>query len=268
MYVMRFPGGKSKALTLSYDDGSQSDRKMIEILDRYGIKATFNLNSENSRRSEWHIDLDEMVKLCSKGGHEIACHSKTHPFLEQLPPSNATDEILGDRLNLEAALGSFVRGMAYPFGTFNDTVVEILKNSGIVYSRTVRATEDFGLPSDWLRLDPTCHHDNPRLMNLSERFLNTDRSARAPWLFYLWGHSFEFERNNNWDVLENFCMKMSGRDDVWYATNIEVYDYVKAFESIIYTADVSAAYNPSAIPLYLGWQEKNIEIMPGETVRL
>lgn len=42
---MRFPGGRAKALTLSYDDGVQQDHRLISILNRHGLKCTFNINS-------------------------------------------------------------------------------------------------------------------------------------------------------------------------------------------------------------------------------
>ena len=42
---MRFPGGLAKALTFSYDDGVEQDIRLVEILDKYGMKGTFNLNS-------------------------------------------------------------------------------------------------------------------------------------------------------------------------------------------------------------------------------
>ena len=42
---MRFPEERAKALTLSYDDGVVQDERMIALLDKNGIKATFNLNS-------------------------------------------------------------------------------------------------------------------------------------------------------------------------------------------------------------------------------
>ena len=37
--------GKKKAVTFSYDDGVTQDRRLVELLNRYGLKATFNLNS-------------------------------------------------------------------------------------------------------------------------------------------------------------------------------------------------------------------------------
>ncbi len=42
---MRFPGGRKKALTLSYDDGVEQDRRLMQIMDAHGLKGTFNLNS-------------------------------------------------------------------------------------------------------------------------------------------------------------------------------------------------------------------------------
>ena len=42
---MRFPGGKKKALTLSYDDGVEQDIRLIDIMKKNGLKGTFNLNS-------------------------------------------------------------------------------------------------------------------------------------------------------------------------------------------------------------------------------
>ena len=40
-----FPGGKTKAVTFSYDDGIVSDKKLVKILNEYGMKGTFNVNS-------------------------------------------------------------------------------------------------------------------------------------------------------------------------------------------------------------------------------
>ena len=41
--------GKMKAVTLSYDDGVAQDIRLIELLDRYGLRATFNLNPDRQR---------------------------------------------------------------------------------------------------------------------------------------------------------------------------------------------------------------------------
>jgi hypothetical protein len=60
------------------------------------------------------------------------------------------------------------------------------------------------------------------------------------------GHSFEFARQNNWEVIEDFCKKVSGRDEIWYATNLQIKRYLSAVRSLVYTADETMVYNPTA----------------------
>lgn len=253
---MRFPGGLAKAMTLSYDDQQRQDKRFVEILNKNGLKCTFNINSgyygniADKDLPNGRMSLEEMREAYR--GHEVAVHSLTHPFLEQLPVSMVTEEVLGDRKNIERDFGGICRGMAYPYGTFNDTVVEALRACGIVYSRTIRATESFAIPRDWLRLDPTCHHANPRLFELFDRFFG-NHNGRAPWLFYLWGHSFELDRNvpnNSWEHAEKFCERAGGHDDVWYATNIEIYDYIAAYKSLVWNANGTEVYNPTATDIW------------------
>ncbi|MCA0758761.1 polysaccharide deacetylase family protein, partial [Paenibacillus sp. N4] len=91
-------------------------------------------------------------------GHEISAHTVTHPFLEQSPDDQIAEELIADRRNLEAIAGYPVRGMSYPFGTYNDRVVRSLPVLGIEYARTVQSHGGFHMPDDPLRWHPTCHH--------------------------------------------------------------------------------------------------------------
>ena len=271
---MRFPGGKCKAFTMSYDDGVQQDVKLISIMRKNGVKGTFNLNSgvfaaEGTVYPEGQIHrrmtLNECKKAYAGEDIEVAVHGLTHPFLEQLSRGECTKEILEDRINLEREFGCMVRGSAYPFGTTNDNVVESLKACGIAYARTVVSTHAFGIPSDWLRLPATCHHNDALLNELGDKFLAL-RSDRGAYLFYLWGHAYEFEANDNWNVIEEFLAKIGHKDDVWYATNIEIYDYVKAFEQLIFSADGLKVYNPTATELWLERGRTVYKIGAGETI--
>ena len=270
---MRFPGGRARALTLSYDDGVEQDKKLMEILNRYGLKCTFNISSglyapEGTVYEEGRIHRRmtkrEALELYKDCGHEIAVHGLTHPWLEKLPLPVCVREVIED---LEAEYGGTVRGMAYPYGTFNDDVVSVLHNCGICYSRTVHSTERFDIPTDWLRLPATCHHDNPRLMELAKNFLEQP-SWGAPWMFYLWGHSYEFEAKNNWNVIEEFAEYMSGREEVWYATNIEIYDYVKAYKQLNFNAAMTYVENPTAYELWFETEGKLYSVKPGESLKL
>ncbi|MBR6028993.1 MAG: polysaccharide deacetylase family protein [Clostridia bacterium] len=257
--TIRFPGGLRKAVTLSYDDGVEQDVRLMEILNAHGLKATFNLNSGCYAppglvwpKGQVHRRMtEEAVRALYVGsGHEVAVHTLTHPDLTDLPRSEMVREVLTDRLNLEKLTGGLVRGAAYPFGTFSDAVVDVLRDCGIVYCRTVISSHDFSIPQDWLRLRPTCHHADPELMPLTERFL-ADPAGWTSRLFYLWGHAYEFEGSNNWEVIINWADRISGRDDIWYCTNIEICDYMAAARSLIPTADGRAVYNPTAMTVYV-----------------
>ncbi|MBQ9899239.1 MAG: polysaccharide deacetylase family protein [Ruminococcus sp.] len=219
---------KNKAVTFSYDDGVMSDPKLVEIFNRYGLKCTFNLNSgimtpgncwDDRGVHIFRMEPDCLPELYK--GHEIAVHTRTHCDLTQLSPAEMREEILGDKTALEELFGCEVVGMAYPYGTFNDDVLAVVRECGIRYARTVIDRYDFNLPNDLLTLGATCHHSCGHLWQLVDDFLAY--SGDAPAVFNLWGHSYEFEVSGSWELIEEFCRKISGRDDVFYGTNREVY---------------------------------------------
>ena len=273
---MRFPSGKRKAVTLSYDDGVEQDIHLMELLEQYQMKCTFNLNSGcyppegtvyPAGTIHRRMPESEVSRLYRSPFAEVAGHSFTHPFLEQITPSQVMKEIVDDRIKLEEQFGRLIGGFAYPYGTYNDTVVELLRAAGIVYARTVKSHHGFTLPKDWLRLETTCHHDDPMLTELAMRFV-TETPECDSWLFYLWGHSYEFEANDNWNVIEDFFKTVSGKDDIWYATNLEVYEYCMAYERLIFSADGETVYNPSVISVWCQFDDKTVEIGAGKILRL
>ena len=278
---MCFPEGKRKALTLSYDDGVEQDIRLIETLDRYGIKATFNLNSKYYEADERtypagqvHRPLGknralEVYCAAIKNGHEVAVHGYTHPFWEQLPSNVMAYDIIRDRERLEELFGGIIRGAAYPYGTHSDETAAVLATCGIAYCRTTGATGKFDLPKEWLKLPSTCHHNDPRLVELTKKFVSgAPAKNRDPWLFYLWGHSYEFEGNNNWEVIERFCEEIGNKDDIWYASNIAIYDYIAAYKSLRYSLRGDCIYNPTAISVWVDRDGKVYEIKPGELLKI
>ena len=280
MNYMQFPDGKTKAVTLSYDDGVQQDIRMIEILDKYGIKCTFNINGysfEEEERSYAEGQIHrrmarrEAIEVYSKAienGHEVATHGYSHPFLDKLPSEMVAYEIVEDRKCLEEMFGKVIKGHAYPFGTTDSKAVEVLRNCGILYARTTVSTKRFDIPTDWLRMPATCHHNAPELMQLADQFLNEPVRYQFPKLFYLWGHTYEFDANNNWDVIEKFAETVGNRDDVWYANNMQVYEYVEAYRALQFSSNGNVVYNPSALTVWFTTGGKNVKVEPGETVKI
>ncbi len=273
---MKLPNGKSKVLTLSYDDGVYPDIRLIGLMEKCGVKGTFNINTgmyldERTERAapEGRLKLSETSKLYSSKNCEVAVHALTHPFLEKLKDEEIIYEIVEDRRNIEAQYGTLAVGMAYPYGTYDDRVVDILDKCGICYSRTTVTTEKFDFPKNWLTLHPTCHHNNPRLMEMAKKFVEEKSTYPSDnWLFYLWGHSYEFDRNNNWNVIEEFLEYTGGKEDIWYATNIEIYDYVKAYETLRIGADRKMVYNPSALDVWFLENNKIYCVKSRETLEI
>lgn len=144
---MRFQNGKAKALTLSYDDGVIHDKRLIDILNRYGLKATFNLNSGIfgqgnivKGKDRGRMKLDEAKNVYINSGHEIASHTYTHPFITDLRYNDMLYEVLEDKKCLEKEFGCIVKGYAAPYGCCSDELDGILRSIGIVYQRTVDET--------------------------------------------------------------------------------------------------------------------------------
>ncbi len=259
--------GKDKVLTMSYDDGVIQDKRLVEIFNKNGIKGSFHINGgcfgQIHNPSRPRLAAEEIKKTYL--GHEVSCHGYTHPFLERLAPMELLHEILDDKKALEDACGYVVRGLSYPFGTYNAEVIDTLKKLGMNYARTVKSTRGFTLPDDFMIWDPTCHHNDGRLMELLESFKN---STRPMAMMYVWGHSYEFDNNDNWNVIEEFCEKAGGDSNVWYATNIEIYDYITAMRRAELSADRTMLYNPSAVSLWVRTGGKLIECKGGTTTLL
>ena len=233
---MRFAdSGKLKAVTFSYDDGVTQDIRLIELLNKYNLKSTFNINSEllgtngilmryGNRVAHYKIHRDDVKYVYD--GHEVAAHTLTHPYLTKLDDIEVIRQVEQDRLNLSDIVGYEVVGMAYPGGGINndDRVAEIIKNNtGIAYCRTTQNTDSFDPQANLYRFDPNvCHIREPeRLMELGRRFIETD--ASSPQIFYIWGHSFEMDYGPDlWIKLEEFFEFISNRDDIFYGTNTEV----------------------------------------------
>ena len=106
-------------------------------------------------------------------------------------------------------------------------------------------------------------------MDLAKKFAEEKSQYSGDnWLFYVWGHSYEFDNNDNWEVIEKFAAYIGKREDIWYATNIEVYDYVKAYERLEISIDKRIVRNPSVIDVWFCEQGKTYCVKGGQTLRI
>lgn len=260
-----YPEGKNKALTMSYDDGCSEDRRLVEIFNKNGIKGTFNINAGLRDYPERpRVQLDEFKELYK--GHEVAVHTLTHPTIERCNLAQVTQQVLEDRKILEKAVGYPVRGMAYPNGSYTEEIEKLLPSLGIRYSRVVGSSDNFSLPKNMYEWKATCHH-NHNLLENAEQFLGLFKKQYL-YLMYVWGHSFEFTTKDNWDLMENFCSKVGGKDDTWYCTNIQFIDWQDTMKALQFAADSSFVYNPTANDAWLSVDGEIRCVKGGQLVNL
>ena len=227
--------GKMKALTFSYDDGVTQDIRFIEMLNKYNLKCTFNINSgkfginqnivrEDVEITHYKIKEEDIKKVYE--GHEVAAHTISHPGLTFLNDWAIVREVEEDRLRLSDIVGYEVIGMAYPGGggpVCDSRVSKLVKEkTGIKYARTTTSTHNFDLQNNLHEFNPSVYHHKSwdKMLELAEEFINlkTDK----PQIFYIWGHAYEFDIHNTWDKFEEFCKMISGKKDIFYGTNKEI----------------------------------------------
>ncbi len=226
--------GKKKAITFSFDDGVGQDKRAIEILDRYGLKATFNLNSgfagqdksmifEGKKIDRFICPLEDIKEVYAN--HEVAVHTVTHPLLTELSDQDVVKEVKEDQETLSKYVGYEVVGMAYPCAPPNcdERVAKLIReNTKVKYARDFYSSYSFDLQEDLLLYKATVYWGEDNLYELAEKFLNL--KAEEPKVFCIWGHTYELDIGNliDWEKFENFCKYISNKDDIFYGTNKEV----------------------------------------------
>ena len=281
---MRFPNGLKKAVTFSYDDGCLTDIRLAEKLNSCGMKCTFNISTAfvEEEKNGKRISYSELKEHFLDKGHEVAVHGKHHRAPGTTTAIEGIAEVLECRKELETKLDTIIRGMAYPNSgiTFMNPdisypqIKNYLTELGIAYARSLRDDNNlFKLPNDWHNWIPTAHHDNPNIMEWINQFVNFDfektyHASRHSKLFYIWGHTFEFEGKKNWHHLDEICEALGGREDIWYATNIEIYDYVKAYEALIWRSDFMQVHNPTTTTVWFEVNQNMYCINSGETIKI
>ena len=89
-------------------------------------------------------------------------------------------------------------------------------------------------------------------------------------LLYIWGHSFEFDSGEavgrGYEYMEEVCKYLGGNDKIWYATNIEIYDYIMAQKSLYMTVDEKVITNPTNIDVWVTRNGRVEKIPAGQTV--
>lgn len=200
-----------------WDDGVRDDIRLAEILRRHGAKASFNLNWELHAKNDggsWKYKDHEVSRISVTelrsvyDGFMVANHSLSHPHLEQIAPAAAEREIRDNRDALEQHFGYQVTGFAYPFGSYDQTVMDLVRASGHVYARTCKNVERAFPPADAMAFAPNCHFLAPDFW---------EKLENAGEVFYFWGHSYEITNEEMWADFETKIARLSALPNAQWA---------------------------------------------------
>lgn len=273
---MLFPEGKSKALILSYDDGQVYDTRLVQLMNKYKLIGSFYLNS-NLLGTEDCLKK-EAIKTLFKG-HEVGIHTANHPNLIVLSKTAILREIAEDQIELERLTGNSICGMAYPFGNYNDTIIDAVKGLGLEYARTIDSRYDFKIPENVLKWNPTIHQfanaysepntpeNDKKELTLFYQIINNFLETKEVALCNIWGHSWEIgEDPCKWDETEHFFKMISNNSAILYSKQIDMAAYVGAFRNLKLSVDKNTITNQSSIPIFIRVNGKNYQIAADSSV--
>lgn len=230
-----YPYGKKKAFNVTYDDGVLQDVRFVELLNQYGLKGTFNLNSALMENEfEWTHEKGCVVKRLKTdvakflyAGHEVASHTLNHPYMHGLSKEGILWELSQDKRNLEALFGKEMKGFAVPFDYYSELIEECVKECGFVYGRISEMSYSFCPQHDYYRWKATIFHCEDALEDLTQQFLETEEELA---LFQIVGHSYDLDTENMWDRMEDIFRIISRQEDILPMTTIEIIEYLKGIE--------------------------------------
>ncbi len=265
------PYGKKKAFNVTYDDGVLQDVRFVKLLNQYGLKGTFNLNSALMENGfEWihekgcvikRVGIENVRSLYT--GHEIASHTLTHPYMHGLTKEEILYELSKDKANLQELFGKEIKGFAVPFDYYSELIEMCVKECGFEYARISEMTHSFHPQNDFYKWKATIFHCEDVLESLTQQFIETDDELA---LFQIVGHSYDLDTENMWDRIERVFECISGQKDVLPMTTIEIIEYLKAMEK----AEITDWYiqNNSDSSLWFSVDDTICEVKRNETVMI
>ena len=260
--VLTYPDWKLKALSFSYDDGNIADRRLVAIFNQNGMKGTFHIPSAWLKKKPVNRVTEKEI-LSLYANHEISGHGANHLSLGKIPLEKLQSELDEEIRQWQKITGKKITGYAYPFGSYSKTVIAEMRKRGLLYARTVGSRGAvFTLPSDFMRWSAQAHHIK-NIDALADKYLAYKPEKMS--VLLIWGHSYEFPKAKNWNIIENFCKKMSGKKDIYYATMGEIASYVIASRLLKISSDGKSLENPSEEKIFFLKNGKKMALEAGKS---
>ncbi len=263
-----YPNGHRKAFNITYDDGVLQDIRFVELLNKYQLKGTFNLNSQLIREEfAWthpcgleikRLPAEVVVPLYQ--GHEVASHTLTHPYMYELSEDGLMYQMGQDKENLEQLFGREVLGFAVPFDYYDERIAQCARRCGFVYARTSEERYSYAPPEDYFYWAAGTYHVMPGFQAFVDGFFETDEELA---LCQIVGHSYDLDTEHMWEQMETILQRVAQDPDVISMTNLELVWYLQAMRSAHISED--RITNPSPISLWFEVDGRILCVASGET---
>jgi len=156
-------------VSFSFDDSWDTQyTNALPILEAAGFKGTFYLTTNQIEQNYQFFMTPAMVKDIAARGHEIAGHTVTHPDLQTLTAAQIQAEIINSRNYLRTLTGKPVNGFAYPFGSYNATVVSLVQQT-YTHARSTNYVELNSAQAPKYELNSQCIDKSETLANIKAR---------------------------------------------------------------------------------------------------
>lgn len=267
MFKILYPQGKPKAFNITYDDGVLQDVRFVNLLNQYGLKGTFNLNTKLMEDEfEWTHSTGRVIKRLSREtavklyeGHEIASHTLTHPNLQHLSREEMIYELSEDKKRLEEWFGCEVKGFAVPFDYYDELGEECVKACGFQYARISKLSNSYKPWEDFYNWRAGMYHVIPEFPSFVEGFFEAKEELA---FCQIVGHSYDLDTRDMWEQMEAILKRVSEDDSILPMTHGEVVGYLRALQEAQVT-DYGIA-NHSEQELWFEVDEGIISVKPGE----
>lgn len=266
-----YPYGKRKAFNITYDDGVVQDIRFVQLLNKYNIKGTFNLNSLlMATEFEWihpkgfavkRLSRNAVVELYKK--HEVAGHTLTHPYMHDMSENQIMYQLGQDKYNLQQIFGREISGFAVPFSYYSDLIAKCAECCGFEYARKSDESLSYTPPTDYFHWQTGIFHLNPCFTRFVDNFFESDEELA---LLQIVGHSYDLDAENMWKYMENLLCRVSEDEDIISMTNLEIVRYLKAIRS----ADITSTNikNNSNTELWFEIDDKIISVKPHQKISI
>lgn len=194
-----------KIFLISFDDGTIWDQPFVELLNKYGMPATFNVNS-GLEDFIWYYEDRFPVRrqilsdtVAQYRGHEVASHTLHHPWLNSLTPAQLSREVGEDCERIRQIFGLEEIGFGVPFTACGEREIRIIQKY-VRYIRLSAFSDSFALPEDPYHIPIHGLYNQPDIRRRIAAFAENDLPVS---LFVMAGHAYELEVLDHWTYMES-----------------------------------------------------------------